>query len=119
MTLMVAGVNGAREADLALTAGADVIDVIRIPGLSGTPGEGVAGAVNDVVTGLRGRCPVSVTTGVGIDDPGRLVGVVDSLARAGAAYVKQDVGPSENLATALRVLTPFAGRTTLIAVLAP
>jgi dihydroneopterin aldolase len=106
MTLMLASVSSPREAEIAITHGADIIDVRD-------PGAAFAGVAPDVVRGtvaaVAARRPVSAVA------DGSMAAVT-AMADAGAAYVQVAVVRDANLAARIRELGALARRIKLLGV---
>jgi (5-formylfuran-3-yl)methyl phosphate synthase len=115
MTQFLASVRDAAEAEIALRAGADIIDVKE-------PGTGALGAVDRpatraIVKAVAGRVPVSATIG---DLPMRAETIGEAVlerAACGVDYVKFGVFPEDGAETCLAAFRPLARRIRLIAVL--
>ncbi len=120
MTRMLASVTGVAEAEIALAAGADIIDLKD-------PSRGALGAVDPAivratVAAVAGRCPVSAVTGDLPMDPVAVRQAVEAMAATGADFVKIGIFPAgdfqggDPIAT-IAALKPLAGRARLIAVM--
>jgi dihydroneopterin aldolase len=115
MTLFLASVRDPAEAELALTAGADIIDLKD-------PGRGALGALApDVIAAcvnqVGNRAPVSATIGdLTLKGDAVRKAVLDIAAR-GVDYVKVGVFPANDAARGLARLKPASVRTRLIVVL--
>jgi dihydroneopterin aldolase len=113
--LFLASVRDAAEAELALRAGADIVDLKD-------PGAGALGAlspetIETCVRAVGGRVPVSATIG---DLPLREASIraaVPAMAACGVDYVKLGLFPGEDAEAALLPLAPLAARIRLILVL--
>jgi dihydroneopterin aldolase len=91
MTLFLASVRDAAEAETARRCGADIIDLKD-------PASGALGAVEpsiarEAVAAIAGRVPISVTIGDVPMVPDRIVDAVLAAAACGAVYVKIGVFP--------------------------
>ena len=115
MTLFLASVRDVAEAETALLAGADIIDLKD-------PAQGALGAVDpettrSVVDLIAGRVPVSATIG---DLPMRaeaIRGAVIERAACGVDYVKFGLFPGGDPQACFEALRPIALRVRLILVL--
>jgi len=115
MTRLLASVTGPEEAAVALTGGADVIDLKD-------PAEGALGAVplpvvRATVAAVAGRRVVSAVAGNLPFTPEATLPAVAALAEAGVGWVKLGLFPGGTPAATLRALAPFAARVRLVAVL--
>jgi uncharacterized protein (UPF0264 family) len=86
MTGMLASVNSIAEALLVLSANVDIIDLKQ-------PASGALGAldsdlVEQIVTGIDGRCPVSATIGDLPMQPDLVFNAVKTMAKTGVDYIK-------------------------------
>jgi dihydroneopterin aldolase len=86
MTRLLASVTGPHEAALAMSGGADIIDLKD-------PSRGILGAVahevqREVVERVNGRCPVSATVGDLPMNPEIIVAAIRDTARNGVDLVK-------------------------------
>ncbi len=115
MTLFLASVMGADEAEIALAHGADLIDLKDAAkgGLAPLP----ADLVRATVTSVAGRRPLSAVAG----DPGMdavtLASSVQEMARTGVDYVKIGLYPGPQQKAYVQALAPVARQTKLVAVL--
>lgn len=115
MTLFLASVRDAAEAEMAIGAGADIIDLKE-------PGKGALGAlpprtIAACVKQIAGRAPVSATIG---DLPlaGEAVRkAIAATAQLGVDYVKLGLFPGNDAERCLQSLEPEAPRVRLILVL--
>ncbi len=115
MTLFLASVRDAAEAEMALGAGADIID-LKDPS-QGALGALAPSAVESCVRAIAGRAPLSATVG---DLPLRseiLRDAVRETASLGVDYVKLGVFPDDDAERCLAALEPEAARFRLILVL--
>lgn len=115
MTLMLASVTGAAEAEVALDGGADIIDLKD-------PARGAFGAVETAtvratVAAIAGRSPVSAVTGEMPMHPAAVVAAAEAMAEAGVDYVKQGIFRGDEIERCIQALAPLAERVRLIAVL--
>ncbi|ODA68804.1 hypothetical protein A7A08_00638 [Methyloligella halotolerans] len=104
MTQFLASVRGPEEAEIALRAGADIIDLKE-------PDRGALGAVPDdvlreTVRRIAGRAPVSATVGDLPMDRDVLETAIAKTATAGVDYVKFGVFESAATEACLRALKP-------------
>jgi dihydroneopterin aldolase len=114
MTLMLASVTGPAEADLAIEAGADIIDLKD-------PSAGALGAlspeiVRDTVGRVGGRRQTSAVTGDLPMVPDTLRAAAETMAATGVDYVKVGIFPSEGARDVIAALQEKAARTKLVAV---
>ncbi len=115
MTMLLASVTGVKEAQLALTHGADIIDLKD-------PAKGALGAldpdgVRAVVSTIGGRRPVSAVAGDLPMKPELIVAAVEALATTGVDYVKVGLFPGARREECIRALMPAARRGRLVGVL--
>lgn len=115
MTRMLASVTGPEEAEVALSGGADIIDLKD-------PARGALGAVDEAVVRatvarVAGRRPVSAVTGDLPMQPATLAEAASRMAEAGADFVKLGIFPGGDPEGCLRAVAPLAARVRLIAVL--
>jgi dihydroneopterin aldolase len=114
MTLFLASVRDAGEAELALGAGADVIDLKD-------PSQGALGALaNDTVAAcvqaVAARAPVSATVGDLPMQPACLRDAVRAMAETGVDYVKLGLFPDGDAAASLAALEEEARHVRLVLV---
>ncbi|MGH6864829.1 MAG: (5-formylfuran-3-yl)methyl phosphate synthase [Methyloceanibacter sp.] len=115
MTLFLASVRDSAEADMALLAGADVIDLKE-------PGRGALGALDPealvaCVASVGGRRAVSATIGdLPLDGPG-VRDAVRETASAGVDFVKVGLFPGARPEACLSLLKDESARARLILVL--
>ncbi|MCF6119471.1 dihydroneopterin aldolase [Mesorhizobium muleiense] len=115
MTRMLASITGVDEAEIALSGGADIIDLKD-------PKAGALGAVSTqtirrTISLIAGRAPVSAVCGDLPMEPEAIRARAEEIAAAGVDYVKIGLFPSANVAACAAALEPLAARTKLIAVL--
>lgn len=115
MTLMLASVRDRREAEIALQAGADIIDLKD-------PARGALGAadirdITDVVAFVAGKRLVSAACGEFSGDPAALRAKVEEIAATGVDFIKIGFLPSSPIAEGAEALADVAGRKKLVAVL--
>ncbi len=115
MTLMLASVTGAEEAELAVGGGADIID-LKDPA-AGALGAVSAAVARQAVQRVAGRRPVSAVTGDLAMQPGIVLAAAQAMADAGVNFVKQGIFPGGDPAASIAALAPVARRVRLIAVL--
>jgi FolB domain-containing protein len=114
MTRMLASVNGPEEAEIALTGGADIIDMKD-------PTRGALGAValdtiRATVQTVRKRRPVSAVAGDLPMRPDLIAATVRDIAATGVDYVKLGIFPDGDAASCIRELALIARNTKLVAV---
>ena len=115
MTLFLASVRDAAEAEMAIGAGADIID-LKDPG-QGALGALAPDAIAACIRTIGGRVPVSATIG---DLPlaGETIrAAVSATAALGVDYVKLGLFPGEDTERCLNMLTELAAEIRLILVL--
>ncbi|MCF6113497.1 (5-formylfuran-3-yl)methyl phosphate synthase [Mesorhizobium muleiense] len=115
MTRMLASITGVDEAEIALSGGADIIDLKD-------PKAGALGAVSTqtirrTMSLIAGRAPVSAVCGDLPMEPETIRAKAEEIAATGVDYVKIGFFPSANVAACAAALAPLAPRTKLIAVL--
>ncbi len=115
MTLMLASVADAAEAEIAIVEGADIID-LKDP-QHGPLGALPVATVQAVVAATAGRRLVSAVAGNLEMKPAVLTEAVAALAATGVDYVKIGFYPGDDVAACISALQPLAERTRLIAVL--
>jgi len=109
MTLFLASVRDPAEAELALGAGADIVDLKD-------PGEGALGALSpdaiaDCVSLVAGRAPVSATIGDRPLEGEAVRAAVLATAALGVDYIKLGLFPGRDPKRALNRLTTAASQT--------
>ena len=114
MALMLASVTDQEEAEIAVRAGADIIDLKDV-----TAGFGTATPemVRATVAKVAHRRPVSAVIGESAADPERIAILASALADAGASYVKIGLPPDVRRGDCIQALAPFARRTKIIGVM--
>ena len=112
MTLMLASVADAAEAEIALIEGADVLD-LKDPA-NAPLGALPRAAIEAVVATIGRRRLVSAVAG-NLSDPQELAAVAEEIANTGVDYVK--VGLDANAPACIEALKPLAARTRLIGLL--
>ncbi len=115
MTMFLASVTGVAEAELALTHGADIIDLKD-------PDKGALGALNpavvrSVVAAVSGRRPTSAVTGDLPMKPAIVTEAVKAMAATGVDYVKVGLFPDAERQDCIRALAPLAATTKLVGVM--
>ena len=115
MTLMLASVRSAAEAELALEGGADLIDLKE-------PSQGALGALNlrdvaSIIEAVGGRKPVSAVTGDLPMEPETIVGAVSQFSQAGLDYIKIGLFPGAKRIDCIRALSGLAAQEKLIGVM--
>src|ERR1700758_5207054 len=115
MTLFLASITGADEAEIALVHGADIIDLKDAAkgGLAPLPAEVVRAAV----TAVAGRRPVSAVAGGPGMDADAFASSVQEMAQTGVDYVKIGLYPDPQPKACVQALAPVARQTKLVAVL--
>jgi FolB domain-containing protein len=114
MTFMLASVNGAEEAEIAIRHGADIVDLKDARTAFGAVPMAVVRATVDAAAR---RCPISAVAGEIEMAPDVVVRRVAELADAGATYVKIGLYPDERRRDCIRALSALAARVNLISVL--
>jgi (5-formylfuran-3-yl)methyl phosphate synthase len=115
MALFLASVRDPAEAEIAVLAGADVIDVKD-------PAQGSLGAVDRgtsmaIVAAVAGRRPVSATIGDVPMDPVRVREAVADRVTLGVDFIKIGLFPGGDPRATLAALEPLAQRKPLVLVL--
>ncbi|HEU4661768.1 MAG TPA: (5-formylfuran-3-yl)methyl phosphate synthase [Pseudolabrys sp.] len=115
MTMLLASVTSVREAELALTHGADIIDLKN-------PAKGALGAldvdtVRSVVSVVARRRATSAVTGDLPMNPEVVVAAVKSMAATGVDYVKVGLFPGSARRDCIRALAPLAATTKIVGVM--
>jgi (5-formylfuran-3-yl)methyl phosphate synthase len=114
MTLMLASVTGAPEAEIAVRHGADIIDIKDVRSGFGAADPASVAATLDAVARRR---PVSAVTGRQDMEPEALLRAAGTLADAGASYIKIALYPDSKRSDCLRALSALAARARLIGVM--
>jgi len=114
MTLMLASVAGAEEAEIAVRHGADIIDLKDVASGFGSVAPEVVRATAEAVARRR---PVSAVIGELDSEPGRAVEVAAAFAEAGATYVKVALFAGPDLDQCIHSLAPLAPRIRIIGVM--
>jgi len=115
MTLLLASVTGAEEAEIALQSGADIIDLKD-------PSRGALGAlspdtVRSAVTAIAGRRPVSAVTGDLPMEPGVIVAAVQDMRETGVDYIKVGLFPGPRQKECVGALATLTRTTSIVAVM--
>jgi dihydroneopterin aldolase len=115
MTLLLASVTGSREAELAVTHGADIIDLKD-------PSRGALGAlelsvVSDVVSTIAGRRPASAVIGDLPMEPDAISAAVEATAKTGVDFVKVGLFAGSKRKECIQALASFARRTKVVGVM--
>jgi (5-formylfuran-3-yl)methyl phosphate synthase len=114
MTLMLASVTGAPEAEIAVRHGADIIDIKDVrSGFGAADPASVAATVNAVAR----RRPVSALTGRQDMEPDAVLRAAGIIADAGASYIKIALYPDPKRSACLRALSALASRARLVGVM--
>jgi dihydroneopterin aldolase len=114
MTLMLASVTGAGEAEIALQHGADIVDLKDVGSAFGAVAPEV---IEATVKAVAGRRSVSAVAGELEMAPAIIAGAVAAVADAGAEYVKVGLYPDHRREDCIRALTSLARRVRLIGVM--
>ncbi|MBV8850703.1 MAG: dihydroneopterin aldolase [Methylobacteriaceae bacterium] len=114
MTLMLASVTGPAEAELALEAGADIVD-LKDPS-AGALGALPAEIVRDTVVAVAARRQTSAVTGDLPMEPDTVRKAAEAMAACGIDYVKVGIFPSERAREVIAALEETARKTKLVAV---
>ena len=115
ITKMLASVTSVEEAAIVLNCGADIVDLKN-------PASGVLGAlpaqtVVEIVSFVRGRCPVSATVGDLPMDPFSLGGAIKGMIASGVDFVKVGIFPTADLRDSIAAISCYAKATRLVGVL--
>ena len=102
MTRMLASVTGPEEAEIALTAGADIID-LKDP-TRGALGAVATAVIRTTVSAVRKRRPVSAVAGDLPMRPDLVAAAVRDIAATGVDYVKLGIFPDGDAAACIREL---------------
>ena len=114
MTRMLASVTGPEEAEIVLSAGADLID-LKDPS-RGALGAQPVSVVRETVAAVAGRRPVSAVTGDLPMEPATVLAAATAMAETGVDYVKVGMFPGGDAVSCIRALTPLAARVRLVSV---
>jgi dihydroneopterin aldolase len=115
MTLFLASVADADEAETAVRGGADLVDLKDAA--QGALGALPSAAVRAAVAAVAGRRPVSAVTGDLPMQPGAVVAAASAMAQAGVDYVKVGLFPGPLREECMRALAGLARQTRLVGVL--
>ncbi|MGO9673210.1 MAG: (5-formylfuran-3-yl)methyl phosphate synthase [Methylocella sp.] len=115
MTLMLASVTNLAEAELALSCGADIID-LKDPA-KGALGALDPGLVAKIVAAVGARKPVSAAAGDHFTSSAAAVAAVRDLVATGADYVKVGFASNAAAEASIRALGALAARVKLVGVL--
>ncbi len=115
MTRMLASVIDPAEMELAIAAGADIVDLKN-------PHTGALGAlplalIRDLAAQCAGRCPVSATVGDLPPDPLRLVRAIERTAGCGVDFVKVGFFSDRRLSESLAAIGELTADQDVVAVL--
>ena len=115
MTKLLASVRNSEEAQTALDASADIIDLKE-------PGRGALGAldievIREIIGRCQGQCLISATVGDLPPDPAAIISKTREIADAGVDYIKIGFFDSSYLETCLGALQPLAQKHSLVGVL--
>jgi dihydroneopterin aldolase len=112
---MLASVRTADEAEIALSGGADIID-LKDPGV-GSLGALPVKEIGRLCRLIAGRAPVSAVCGDLPMEPETIRATAEAIAATGIDYVKVGFFPSGNAADCAGALAGLASRTKVVAVL--
>src|SRR4051812_13672790 len=115
MTLFLASVAGPGEAEIALTHGADIIDLKDAT--KGALGALEPEQVRATVKAIGGRRPVSAVTGDLPMQPDVIVDAASRMAETGVDYVKVGLFPGPRREDCIRALSALAARTKIVGVM--
>src|SRR6266516_5230971 len=115
MTLFLASVTGAEEAQVALAHGADIVDLKD-------PAKGALGALSEetvqaAVAGIAGKRPVSAVIGDLPMQVEAIVGAASAMADTGVDFIKVGLFPEPGREACIRVLHALAATTKIIGVM--
>jgi (5-formylfuran-3-yl)methyl phosphate synthase len=114
MTLLLASVTNAQEAEIALAHGADIIDVKNVRSGFGAADPALVAATVDAVARQR---PVSAVIASREMEPQTIVRAADAMAGVGASYIKIGLHPDPKRRDCIRALAALAGKVRLIGVM--
>jgi dihydroneopterin aldolase len=112
VTLLLAGVHSAEEAESALALGADMLDVADAAGSALEPA-----TVAAIVRALAGRRPASAAVGDAPMDPDALAAAVAALAGTGVQYVTVGLAPGPHGEDCIGRLSALARTVKLVGVM--
>ena len=115
MTKMLASVTGVAEAEIAISGGADIID-LKDP-KAGALGAVATDTIRQTVSSIAGRRATSAVCGDLPMEPEIIRAKAEEIAATGVDFVKVGFFPSGNIAACSAALAPLAARTKLIAVM--
>ena len=115
MTLLLASVTGPEEAALALTHGADIIDLKDAS--QGPLGALAPDVARASVTAVGGRRPVSAVAGNLAMELEVIVAAVEAAARSKVDYVKVGLFPGPRRSDCIRALASLAVKTKIVGVM--
>lgn len=115
MTQMLASVRDAAEAEIAISGGADIVD-LKDP-KAGALGAVATDVVRQTVSFVAGRRATSAVCGDLPMEPETIRAKAEEIAATGVDFVKIGFFPSGNVAACSAALGPLAARTKLIAVM--
>jgi dihydroneopterin aldolase len=115
MTRLLASVTDCPEAETAIAAGADIID-LKDPS-RGALGALPLDAIRSIVQQVAGRRPVSATIGDLPSDPGLMTDAIRATAATRVDYVKVGFFTTENLGDCQRAIAPLSRGRSVVAVL--
>ena len=115
MTKMLASVADLAEAEIAVTGGADIID-LKDP-KAGALGAAATETIRQAVQKIAGRRETSAVCGDLPMEPETIRAKAEEVAATDVDYVKIGFFPSANVAACAEALAPLGKRTKLIAVL--
>ncbi|MEO3998317.1 (5-formylfuran-3-yl)methyl phosphate synthase [Mesorhizobium sp. CAU 1732] len=115
MTKMLASVADLAETEIAVSGGADIID-LKDP-KAGALGAAAIEIIRQAVQKIAGRCATSAVCGDLPMEPETIPVTAEEIAATGVDYVKIGFFPSPNANACAAALAPLGERTKLIAVL--
>jgi (5-formylfuran-3-yl)methyl phosphate synthase len=114
VTFMLASVADAQEAEIAVSHGADIVDVKDVRTAFGSVGPALVRKVADAVGAQR---PVSAVIAEPAMKPEELLRQATELADAGTTYVKVGLHPHPLRRDCIEALSPLASRSRLVGVM--
>jgi (5-formylfuran-3-yl)methyl phosphate synthase len=115
MTLLLASVTSAEEAEIVLSHGADVIDLKDAD--NGPLGALTTDVVRAAVAAVAGRRSTSAVTGNVPMQPDAVASAVAAMAGTGVDYVKVGLFPGPDRADCIRALSALARKTKIVGVM--
>ncbi|MDQ6435412.1 (5-formylfuran-3-yl)methyl phosphate synthase [Mesorhizobium sp. LHD-90] len=115
MTKMLASITGTAEAEIAISGGADIID-LKDP-KAGALGAVAIDEIRKTVAAVGARAETSAVCGDLPMHPRTIRTKAEEIAATGVSYVKVGFFPGEEAEACARSLAPVARRTKLVAVL--